>query len=301
MNERAVRLGSDRRLIAIHTPVPRPPADGLGVIVLNSGLVHRPGPARLSVHLARALAAAGRACIRFDYSGVGDSPPRRDGLPVLAMAAEEPITVLDACCARFGWRGAVLTGVCAGAYGAWLAAEDARIAGIALINPMSLIGEGGDEKVANDARFRHYLGRSLWRGQAWRNLLTGKVDYRRLAGTLVGAVRRIGGGHRDGDGDGDGTLAALHRRREGLLARDCRVLVAHAEHDPYQALTRRCFPDVWSAEPPRHDGDACQRWTIPDADHLFLRPDDRRRLIDGLLAWLPPVPVPADDDEVLVL
>jgi len=48
------------------------------VVLLNAGLVHRVGPFRLYVPLARTLAAAGFPVVRFDQPGVGDAPNKDD-------------------------------------------------------------------------------------------------------------------------------------------------------------------------------------------------------------------------------
>ena len=49
------------------------------VVLLNAGIVHRVGPNRMHVLLARALAAAGIPSLRFDMSGIGDSPEPTGG------------------------------------------------------------------------------------------------------------------------------------------------------------------------------------------------------------------------------
>ncbi len=43
------------------------------VLILNSGLVHRPGPLRMNKEFSLYLAEAGFASFRFDLSGIGDS------------------------------------------------------------------------------------------------------------------------------------------------------------------------------------------------------------------------------------
>ncbi|HWU86648.1 MAG TPA: hypothetical protein VN253_05215, partial [Kofleriaceae bacterium] len=44
-------------------------------VLLNSGLMHRVGPFRTGVELARSLAARGVRVLRYDRSGLGDSRP----------------------------------------------------------------------------------------------------------------------------------------------------------------------------------------------------------------------------------
>ena len=80
--EEAVIFGENHSLDGIITnPAAAGPIDSSpGVILLNSGLVHRVGPNRVYVKLARRLAGLGLTVLRFDYSGVGDSPNRRDSI-----------------------------------------------------------------------------------------------------------------------------------------------------------------------------------------------------------------------------
>ena len=79
MSERVVEFGDGVQLSGVVTE-PSGPARSTGVLLLGAGLLHRVGPARLHVELARALAAAGLPVLRFDYSGIGESEVRADAL-----------------------------------------------------------------------------------------------------------------------------------------------------------------------------------------------------------------------------
>lgn len=73
MREETCVFGSANPLVGIIT---HPEIDvGLPtVILLNAGLIHRIGPNRVYVRLARHLAGLGFQVLRFDLSGIGDSP-----------------------------------------------------------------------------------------------------------------------------------------------------------------------------------------------------------------------------------
>ena len=65
------------------------------VTLLNAGVIHRVGPHRLHVRLARALAAAGFPALRLDLSGIGDSRPLAEGLTFRESAVADIRTALD--------------------------------------------------------------------------------------------------------------------------------------------------------------------------------------------------------------
>ena len=108
------------------------------VILLNSGIVHRVGTCRLSVKLTRALAAKGYHCLRYDSSGIGDSPPRKDTKPFEESAPLELQEVMDSLQSTKGVEKFVVIGLCSGADVAYETAKiDSRICGIAQIDPYS--------------------------------------------------------------------------------------------------------------------------------------------------------------------
>ena len=74
VTERAVALGS-HRLYGIETVGPGRVV-GPMILFLSSGNESHIGPNRLWVDLARRLAGRGFSCLRFDLSGIGDSPVR---------------------------------------------------------------------------------------------------------------------------------------------------------------------------------------------------------------------------------
>ena len=105
------------------------------VLILNSGIMHRIGTCRLSVKLSRALAESGIASVRFDYSGVGDSDPRRGGMSFLESAPLETVEVMDYIQKHRGINKFILYGLCSGADAAYeTALVDKRVIGICQID-----------------------------------------------------------------------------------------------------------------------------------------------------------------------
>ena len=78
--ERVYSFGKQAKLIGILTD-PEPPVlshDLPIILLLNAGLVHRVGPHRLNVFLARELSTLSFPVFRFDLSGIGDSTRHKD-------------------------------------------------------------------------------------------------------------------------------------------------------------------------------------------------------------------------------
>ena len=154
---------------------------------LNAGVIHRVGPSRLYVTLARELAGLGCIAARFDHSGVGDSSVRRDGLPFEESAIAEAREAMDWLQKTRGVDRFVLAGLCSGAVTSFEAAVvDERVVGVAMINP-----QGFDQSpewnayVLNRGRARRYLSRSLFSARSWWNAVTGRVDYKRLSSVIL--------------------------------------------------------------------------------------------------------------------
>ena len=137
MRERVVRFGKSASLVGIQTDaISAQREERPGVILVNSGILHRVGACRLHVRLARALAEMGFSTLRFDFSGIGDSPVRRDDLVFEESAVLEIQEAMDSLGASNGARTFVLMGLCSGADMAFRAAQvDARVVGLGLLDP----------------------------------------------------------------------------------------------------------------------------------------------------------------------
>ena len=64
------------------------------IVIFNAGAVHRVGPNRMTVTLARRLAAMGLPSLRFDLEGLGDSvlrEPGRENHPYPATAVADVV------------------------------------------------------------------------------------------------------------------------------------------------------------------------------------------------------------------
>lgn len=143
--EEALQFGEGGRLFGVLTLAqapPRPAAPRPTVVLLTAGALHRVGPFRLHVRLARALAPLGIASLRVDLAGAGDSPLRAGLTNRESVAADfaEIRALLDA---RLGPTPLVLAGLCSGADNAIrLAPAEPQVAGMVLLDPVCFPDEG---------------------------------------------------------------------------------------------------------------------------------------------------------------
>jgi alpha/beta superfamily hydrolase len=115
MMEEAVSFGPAGALQGVVTLPKGDDKTEWGVVLLNAGVVHRVGPNRLYVQLARSLAPHDFTTLRFDFSNVGDSPGREDNVPFERRAVEEVRHAMDWLSNEHGCRKFALMGVCSGA------------------------------------------------------------------------------------------------------------------------------------------------------------------------------------------
>lgn len=136
------------------------------VVFLNSGILHHVGASRLYVRLARRLAADGHACLRFDFSGIGDSEARKDALPFVESAPIETREAMDLLQQKLGLSEFVLLGLCSGADMAFkVAGDDPRVVGLVQLDPYAYRTTGyyvkryGPRLLNPAAYFESFLGR----------------------------------------------------------------------------------------------------------------------------------------------
>lgn len=136
VTERVASLGP-RGLFGIVTE----PLDGAGpgplVVLLNTSNEDHTGPSRLWVELSRRWAAHGLRCVRFDLTGLGDSPDAPDGPPTSVF---EQVWLDDAVAVPRQLvptrpDDTVFVGLCSGALWAVEAGRSLGATGVCAINP----------------------------------------------------------------------------------------------------------------------------------------------------------------------
>jgi pimeloyl-ACP methyl ester carboxylesterase len=164
VNEEVIVFGQAARLVGVVTS-PRDTAvdaGSCGVILLNAGRIHRVGPNRLHVKLARQLAAKGFTVLRFDFSGMGDSGARTDHLPIDQSRIVETREAMDWLGATRGFQRFILAGLCSGATAAFQTAlVDSRVAGAVIMNARGRPTGTRDSLRAYTRKFRRYYWKML--------------------------------------------------------------------------------------------------------------------------------------------
>lgn len=136
IRERVVQFGSGHSLVGILTTSRGASGDQPHVVILNAGIIHRVGPNRLYVDMARAVAALGYPVLRFDLAGLGDSESTRGGASLLDSAMHDVRAALDHMAESRSATRFLVFGLCSGAnYAAMAAFSDPRVVGIMLIDP----------------------------------------------------------------------------------------------------------------------------------------------------------------------
>jgi pimeloyl-ACP methyl ester carboxylesterase len=133
-NERSIVFGPNQGLVGTLT-LPDSPGRGIGFLLFNAGVIHRVGPHRLNVRMARQLAACGIASIRFDLAGHGDSIRPSGDHSFEAQAVIDLRSAMDALGAAANLRHFAIFGFCSGAYHAFATAlADERVTGILMVD-----------------------------------------------------------------------------------------------------------------------------------------------------------------------
>jgi len=194
MKEEALLFGKTKSLVGIMThPLQTAGTGNLpAFVLLNAGIMHRVGPNRLHVKIARTLAAMGFLVFRCDFSGIGDSEVRQDALPFEKSALAETQEAMNCVHKVTGTERFVLMGMCSGATVSFkTACFDPRVVGAVLINARMHLHGMNDEigsYVRNRTLARHYWRIALFssfRAKNWLKAITGKVESWEIISKMV--------------------------------------------------------------------------------------------------------------------
>jgi alpha-beta hydrolase superfamily lysophospholipase len=292
--EEAVRFGRPTPLFGIIT-TPAPFTAGQrstkAVLLLNAGAVHRIGPNRLYVALARHLARHGYTVLRMDVAGIGDSPPRADAPENVVYsrhALEDVRLALDYLRLHWDVTEVYAAGLCSGAYNAFKAAvANLPLTGAILINPLTFFWKEGmtlqyteytEHRVAHDMqRYRT----NAFRLSSWLKLLRGEVNLRELSQVLARHTRTIvlGPPRALARSLGFRLHDDLPTELQSIVRSGVQLQFIFADHDPGHELLNKLGGTT--ARRLRARG-LIGVTTIEDADHTFTDQAARRMLVSAL-------------------
>lgn len=289
MKEKVHTFGEDDGLLGIVT-VPDEPRPGAPfVVLLNAGLVHRVGPFRMHVPLARRLAAEGVHVLRVDQSALGDSAPRKGSLSYEERAVLDARAAVDFAVERYGAERPVLVGLCSGAMNAHRAAvADERVVGACLLDGYAYRTKGFLRRRAL-ARLSDPPAFARSAKLAMRRLAarSGSSAVLRLLGDPGEASQATEEGL-----PGDDASAifqqdwpereGVQRELAGVLGRGARALFIYSGNgSDFDDLSQ--FDEMFPGLPHRGRVEVA---LYPEADHTFTLTAHRAMLIDRISRWV---------------
>jgi pimeloyl-ACP methyl ester carboxylesterase len=245
-------------------------------ILLNAGLIHRVGPHRLYVRMARQLASIGYPTLRLDLSNRGDSDVRHDGMSFLDSSLAETRSAMDALKKTVGADRFVLMGICSGAVNSLqVATHDPRVVGAVAIDAPAY---------PTWQYFLRYYARRLSNPQTWRNTFAGRNKVGRWLRRSTTVVRPRQEDDEFGNVYGDVVMPSRSESEQMLLRivdRGVKMIFIHSGVPAYNYRNqfRDAFPRVMKR-------DAIRVEYISGADHTFTRLRDQDHLVSVISRWV---------------
>lgn len=168
------------------------------VLLLNAGSVHRVGPNRNYVYLARQLLSLGFSVMRLDFLGLGDSlhpDPSLENNPYMPEALDNVRDAIAFLKNQHGAKEIILMGLCSGAYASFqfaLHSQEASIREIMPINPLTFYWHEGmslDVAPSNTYFEWNQYQESMRRKDKWMKVLRGEKNILELASTVISVAK----------------------------------------------------------------------------------------------------------------
>lgn len=248
-----------------------------GVLIIVGGPQTRVGSHRQFVLLARALAAAGYAVLRFDYRGMGDSSGAQRTFESVSDDIAAAMTQLHTSVPTV--QRVVLWGLCDAASAALLYCHqrpDARVAGLCLLNPWVR-----SEASLAKTQVKHYYTQRLRQKEFWLKLLSGKVGLDALQG-LWHKLRLSAG-----SAAAVATETLSFQKRMALawkgLEGKMLLILSGDDYTAKEFLEATASDPAWGGCLARP---GLTRQDIADVDHTFSNAAARQQVERITLAWL---------------
>ncbi len=266
----------------------------LGLVIVVGGPQYRVGSHRQFLLLARRLAKAGHAVLRFDYRGMGDSGGSPRSFEDIDEDIAAAIDTLQVHCPQV--QVVALWGLCDGASASLLYAgrqRDGRVAGLCLLNPWVR-----SEASLARTTVKHYYRERLLQLGFWRKLGRGQLDWRRSlsslhANFLAGRTRlsanaslACASASVDGPVPFQSQMAISLRRFPGPVL----LVLSGNDYTAKEFLEYAATDAQWRG---LLDRPGLQRLDLAMADHTFSSAIWRDEVASAVVAWMPTLKVPA--------
>lgn len=274
IREQVVSIGIPTPLIGIYATQISNRKASFALLLLNSGVIHRVGSCRLSILIARSITEnLGVPSLRFDYSGIGDSEPRRTTQNRDQLAVEEVNEAMDFIQQTEGINKFVIYGLCSGARDAFrTCVSDPRVIGIAQV----------DGCAYRNAKYylNHYRERVFDSGH-WIKFLTKSLP-QRMARLVYREAKSEEGTMFVQEWEPFPPRQSVARDYAALVKRDVKFYVlftgSWAEQYNYESQFFDMFSEV-------EFGASVTLEYRRDTNHIHSDPADQERLVDDLLKW----------------
>ena len=262
------------RLVGVLDLPPQPHARG--VLVIVGGPQYRAGSHRMFALLAADLAAQGYATLRFDYRGMGDSEGAPRGFEEIGDDIRAAIDAFTAAVPQVSE--VVLWGLCDGASAALLyGARDARVAGLALLNPWARTDSG-----LAQATLKHYYGARLLDPDLWKKILSGRFNPATALRSLLALVRQAGTARHAQEEPGGADLPERLYRAWQAFDKPVLLMTSGADLTAQEFMTVAAQPR-WQA---LLDAPQVTQRRLDGADHTCSRHAWREQVSRWCAAWL---------------
>ncbi len=283
MNEKIASFGKHRSLIGIITEPDIKNSKNLpAVILLNSGIIHRVGPGRLYVKLARELAKSGFTVLRFDFSSIGDSQVCDEDISFENRTVNEIREAMDYLYTESQTEQFVLMGICSGAEISYKTiCSDSRVIGAIPINARTLL-DISDTKlksaVKNRSEASYMLKSSITNPKSWLKLLKGKADYKKILRVMKYQTRKLFPTSKELSPDAKKVKSDI----QSILDRHAHLLLVYSEKDQGLDYIKESMGD----EINRFTDNPNFKLKVVNSDHTFTLIDNQHQLIKLIANWL---------------
>ncbi len=271
MKENVCNFGPDGSLFGILTEPDKDirVAGAPIALILNAGIVHRVGPFRIHVDIARQLASKGFSTLRLDLSGLGDSATRTGKIGIEDRAVLDVSDAMDFLEQETGVNQFTLLGLCSGAYNAHrVAVKDDRIVGAVFMDGIVFRTAGFHFR-----RFTRFFRPRFWRNAIKRRLMLIDNNSIDAATNALNESEFF-----DANLDQDSVIKELNL----LTQRNVQMLFLYT--DGYDDIVGRSqFKEMYRLQP-----DDCQLQVeyYPKSEHTFRLIENRQAACNRIADWV---------------